>query len=196
MAHSSQRFLRDLDKKLWTAADRLLANLDAAVYKHAVLGLIFLKYVSGSFIARQRETSSGFLRFPGGRHCRDSAKLPPGTEFESLAGTPRVQTGKAEGMARRQITNGNNPAKGSPATAGYKITSTGALEAVERQDPSQAERDRLVCWQARRVRAAASINRRGVLNKTYTHLQLDPAIWAASSTLNMRRPFGATFVPT
>jgi hypothetical protein len=28
MAHSSQQFLRDLDKKLWTAADRLRADLD------------------------------------------------------------------------------------------------------------------------------------------------------------------------
>ena len=34
---SAQQFLRDLDKKLWSAADRLRANLDAAVYKHAVL---------------------------------------------------------------------------------------------------------------------------------------------------------------
>ncbi len=45
----AQRFLRELDRKLWTAADRLRSNLDAAVYKHAVLGLIFLKYVSDSF---------------------------------------------------------------------------------------------------------------------------------------------------
>ena len=40
---SARQFLRDLDKKLWSAADRLRANLAAAVYKHAVLGLIFLK---------------------------------------------------------------------------------------------------------------------------------------------------------
>lgn len=52
---SAQQFLRDLDKKLWTAADKLRANLDAAVYKHAVLGLIFLKYVSDSFAMRQRK---------------------------------------------------------------------------------------------------------------------------------------------
>jgi len=74
---SSQTFLRELDKKLWTAADRLRSNLDAAVYKHAVLGLIFLsrvervrvpargarrvragariKYVSDSFAQRQAE---------------------------------------------------------------------------------------------------------------------------------------------
>lgn len=50
---TSQQFLRDLDKKLWSAADRLRANLDAAVYKHAVLGLIFLKYVSDLFAVRQ-----------------------------------------------------------------------------------------------------------------------------------------------
>ena len=39
---SSQTFRRKLYKKLWTAADKLRSNLDAAVYKHAVLGLIFL----------------------------------------------------------------------------------------------------------------------------------------------------------
>ena len=56
MSHSfSQTFLRELDKKLWTAADKLRSNLDAAVYKHAVLGLIFLKYVSDSFALRQAE---------------------------------------------------------------------------------------------------------------------------------------------
>ena len=36
---SSQAFLRELDKKLWNAADKLRSNLDAAVYKHAVLDL-------------------------------------------------------------------------------------------------------------------------------------------------------------
>ena len=48
MPDDAQQFLNDLDKKLWNAADRLRASLDAAVYKHAVLGLIFLKYVSDS----------------------------------------------------------------------------------------------------------------------------------------------------
>src|ERR1017187_2885801 len=52
---AAQQFLRDLDKKLWGAADRLRASLDAAVYKHAVLGLIFLKYVSDSFGVRRKE---------------------------------------------------------------------------------------------------------------------------------------------
>ena len=52
------QFLKELDKKLWTAADKLRSNLDAAVYKHAVLGLIFLKYVSDSFDIRQQEVEA------------------------------------------------------------------------------------------------------------------------------------------
>lgn len=46
MNPTENQFLKDLDKRLWTAADKLRSNLDAAVYKHVVLGLIFLKYVS------------------------------------------------------------------------------------------------------------------------------------------------------
>ena len=48
---TEHQFLRDLDAKLWAAADKLRNNLDAAQYKHTVLGLIFLKYVSDSFDA-------------------------------------------------------------------------------------------------------------------------------------------------
>ena len=35
--------------KLWQAADKMRNNMDAAEYKHVVLGLIFLKYISDSF---------------------------------------------------------------------------------------------------------------------------------------------------
>ncbi len=38
-----------IEKKLWKAADKLRKNMDAAEYKHIVLGLIFLKYISDSF---------------------------------------------------------------------------------------------------------------------------------------------------
>ena len=60
MKQTEAQFLRDLDKRLWTAADRLRSNLDAAVYKHVVLGLIFLKYVSDAFKERRRELESSF----------------------------------------------------------------------------------------------------------------------------------------
>lgn len=40
---------QDLEKTLWATADKLRNNMDAAEYKHIVLGLIFLKYISDSF---------------------------------------------------------------------------------------------------------------------------------------------------
>lgn len=55
MNNSEQQFLNELDAKLWSAADRLRNNLDAANYKHVVLGIIFLKYVSDAFEERQQE---------------------------------------------------------------------------------------------------------------------------------------------
>lgn len=41
---------QELEKTLWATADKLRNNMDAAEYKHIVLGLIFLKYISDSFI--------------------------------------------------------------------------------------------------------------------------------------------------
>ena len=37
------------ERDLWAAADALRSNMDAAEYKHVVLGLIFLKYISDAF---------------------------------------------------------------------------------------------------------------------------------------------------
>ena len=41
--------------RLWSAADKLRGQVDAAEYKHVVLGLLFLKYISDSFEARRDE---------------------------------------------------------------------------------------------------------------------------------------------
>jgi len=40
---------------LWKAADALRGQVDAAEYKHVVLGLLFIKYISDSFEARRDE---------------------------------------------------------------------------------------------------------------------------------------------
>ena len=50
--------LEALKKTLWATADKLRANMDAAEYKHLVLGLIFLKYVSDTFTARRAELAA------------------------------------------------------------------------------------------------------------------------------------------
>ena len=44
-----------IESKLWAAADALRNNMDAAEYKHVVLGLIFLKYISDAFEAKHSE---------------------------------------------------------------------------------------------------------------------------------------------
>jgi len=60
MKNIEQDFLNELDAQLWKAADKLRSNLDAANYKHVVLGLIFLKYVSDAFEKRQQELTELF----------------------------------------------------------------------------------------------------------------------------------------
>lgn len=55
LTKEDHQYLKDLDRRLWTTADALRSNLDAAVYKHVVLGLIFLKYVSDAFAERRQE---------------------------------------------------------------------------------------------------------------------------------------------
>jgi type I restriction enzyme M protein len=52
--------LQDLQKTLWATADKMRANMDAAEYKHIVLGLIFLKYISDSFAGRRAELARRF----------------------------------------------------------------------------------------------------------------------------------------
>lgn len=50
--------LEDIKKTLWATADKLRANMDAAEYKHLVLGLIFVKYISDTFAARRAELTT------------------------------------------------------------------------------------------------------------------------------------------
>ncbi|MBN8762191.1 MAG: type I restriction-modification system subunit M N-terminal domain-containing protein [Thiobacillus sp.] len=51
---------QDLKKTLWAAADKLRSSMDAAEYKHIVLGLIFLKYISDAFDERRDEIQAAF----------------------------------------------------------------------------------------------------------------------------------------
>ena len=45
----------DFKQVLWKSADKLRAQMDAAEYKHIVLGLIFLKYISDTFVKQQQK---------------------------------------------------------------------------------------------------------------------------------------------
>ena len=165
----SQQFLNSLDKKLWIAADRLRSNLDAAVYKHAVLGLIFLKYVSDAFEIRQNEVEAQ-LRDKEHDYFLDPADFDGKDAYaEEIRAELELRDYYAEenvfwvpALARWKTIQENAPlppgteieiVNGKKTT--YKITSIGkliddALAEVERENPKL----------------------KGVLNKNYTQLQL------------------------
>lgn len=52
--------LEHIKKTLWATADKLRANMDAAEYKHLVLGLIFVKYISDTFATHRAELGRRF----------------------------------------------------------------------------------------------------------------------------------------
>jgi hypothetical protein len=65
---------------LWQAADKLRGSIDAAEYKHVVLGLIFLKYISDAFDAR-RATLSEELKSEGIEGTEAEALLESRDEY-------------------------------------------------------------------------------------------------------------------
>jgi len=67
MAKEKESILKKepLEKQLWKAADKLRKNIDAAEYKHVVLGLIFLKYISDAFEELHAKLKSGTGEYAG-----------------------------------------------------------------------------------------------------------------------------------
>ena len=53
--HNKNSMLEVIKKTLWVTADKLRANRDAAEYRHLMLDLIVVKYVSDTFAARLTE---------------------------------------------------------------------------------------------------------------------------------------------
>ncbi|MDD4090508.1 MAG: type I restriction-modification system subunit M N-terminal domain-containing protein, partial [Acholeplasmataceae bacterium] len=57
------------EKKLWEMADKLRNQIEPSEYKHVVLGLIFLKYITDSFNERYEEVKK---EYPGLEEDRDA----------------------------------------------------------------------------------------------------------------------------
>ena len=55
--------IKDLERTLWATADKLRSNMDASEYKHVVLGLIFLKYISDAFKDLYEKLKAGIGEF-------------------------------------------------------------------------------------------------------------------------------------
>lgn len=169
---SAVKFLQDLEKKLWTAADKLRSTLDAAQYKHAVLGLLFVKYVSDAFDIRRQELIEQFKDvehdyylnaedYESAEEYQSEIKaeleirdyyteknvfwVPALGRWENLQNNSKLPPG-----TKIEIKNGK--------TMIYEIRSVGrliddALDAIEKDNPKL----------------------KGVLNKQYARLQIDQA---------------------
>jgi type I restriction enzyme M protein len=59
MAKENNTKEEPIETQLWKAADKLRKNIDAAEYKHIVLGLIFLRYISDAFEGLYNKLKSG-----------------------------------------------------------------------------------------------------------------------------------------
>ena len=57
------------EDKLWQMADKLRGNIESSEYKHVILGLVFLKYISDSFTERYEEIKA---KYPGMEEDRDA----------------------------------------------------------------------------------------------------------------------------
>ena len=174
MTHTEeQQFLNGLEKKLWTAADKLRSTLDAAQYKHTVLGLGFIKYVSDAFDIRRTELEAQ-LKDPAhdyfldpedfGGSDSETYQAEIESELEVRDYFLETNTFWVPTQSRWQFLQENNKAVigGAKLTladgSSKKFSSIGhlidnALEKIEADNP------RL----------------RGVLNKLYTRLQIDQA---------------------
>ncbi len=169
--NEEQQFLASLDKKLWNAADKLRSTLDASQYKHTVLGLVFLKYVSDAFKIRQDELTGQFKNPEhdyyldpedfGGKDSEEYAEelkieleqrdyyaevnvfwVPAPARWQFLQDNNKTVIGGAE----LKLPNGSTKKFGS---VGHLLDN--ALEQVEADNPKL----------------------KGVLNKLYTRLQID-----------------------
>lgn len=109
-----------LEKKLWKAADKLRKNMDAAEYKHVVLGLIFLKYISDAFEELYKVLKEGKGEYDGAdpedKHEYIAEKVfyvPPTARWSYLQGRAKLPSiGKDVDDAMDAIEKDNPSLKG------------------------------------------------------------------------------------
>ncbi len=152
-----QKFLQELEKKLWKSANKLLPSLDAAVYKHVVLGLVFLKYVSDSFETRRQELIEAFKDPDNDYYLGEDADEFIEEELENRDYYTEKNVFWVPPAARWQYIQDNiRLSVGSPLPLGGEFKSAGKLlddtmELIEKENPKLKR----------------------ILNKNYAQLQIE-----------------------
>ena len=109
----------ELEQKLWTAADKLRNNMDAAEYKHVALGLIFLKYISDAFDELFQKLEAEKMKTGADPEDKDEYAaervfyVPPSARWKWLQGRAKLPTiGKDIDDAMDSIEKDNPALKG------------------------------------------------------------------------------------
>ena len=109
-----------VEQVLWASADKLRKNMDAAEYKHIVLGLIFLKYISDNFYELFRKLEAGEGDYAGADpndpyeyRAENVFFVPPQARWDYLQGRAKLVTiGKDVDDAMDAIEKDNPSLKG------------------------------------------------------------------------------------
>lgn len=171
---NEQNFLKDLENKLWKSADTLRSNISAAEYKHIVLGLVFLKYISDSFETRKQELKKEFINPKSDYYlCDDENDELIIEELENRDYYTEKNIFWVPQSARWSYIQDNaGLSLGAKLSDKAEFKGVGkliddAMEAIEKENPKLKK----------------------ILNKTYAKLDIDPAKLVALVNLIATIPF-------
>ena len=104
------------EAQLWRMADALRGSMDAAEYKHVVLGLVFLKYISDAFDERHAELDPEEQEEPDAYRGWNVFWVPSEARWPNLQAQARQPTiGQAVDTAMTAVERGKQGAEGRAA---------------------------------------------------------------------------------
>ena len=83
--------VQQIEEPLWKAADKLRNNVDAAEYRHAVLGRICLEYISDSFEEHRQRLADRFKNKDDEYFLGNASADTSQTSWKTATTTPRTR---------------------------------------------------------------------------------------------------------
>ena len=172
MQNEEQQFLNELEKKLWTSANKLLPSLDASQYKHVVLGLVFLKYVSDSFDIRRKQLEEQF-RDAENEYFLDPADFDGGAEGGAYQEEINSELEERDYYTEENVFWVPKVSRWEFLQNQNKVVITGEIEIGEGKAAKKIRSVGQLIDNALDVIEHDNPKLKGVLNKRYTQLQID-----------------------
>jgi len=185
MKNEEQNFLNELEKKLWTAADKLRSTLDAAQYKHTVLGLVFLKYVSDAFDIRRKDLTAQF-EDENNEYFIDPADFDAGKEDPEYIAEIEAELEVRDFYTEQNVFWVPKEARWSYLQDNNKVVIGGELETATGKKLRSVGQ---LIDNALEVIEKDNSKLKGVLNKQYTTLKIDQSKLAELIDLIATVPF-------